>query len=70
MSKQPSAEERQAESEERAKKCTAYQAQLESYMNNRRLYRMGADGEREYLSDAEIDQTRQLAAQRVSEFCQ
>jgi hypothetical protein len=66
---QPTAQERQEEAEERATKCTAYKAQLESYVNNRRLYRMGADGEREYMNDAEITATRDRAAQQVDEFC-
>ena len=66
---QPTAEERRQETEERAIKCAAYQEQLVSYTNNRRLYKQTADGEREYLSDDEITQTRELAAQRVSEFC-
>ena len=66
---QPTAEEVKKEADERTAKCTAYQAQLQSYTNNRRLYRMDADGEREYLSDDEVDQTRQVTAQRVEEFC-
>jgi len=66
---QPTAEQQREEAAEREKKCTAYKTQLQSYVNNRRLYRMGNDGEREYLSDEEINQTRELAAKRVEEFC-
>jgi len=65
----PSAAELQEEADERANKCAAYKIQLESYTNNRRLYKASADGEREYLSDDEIAATRELAAQRVDEFC-
>jgi len=65
----PSAAELRDEADERAMKCTAYETQLESYVNNRRLYRLTTDGEREYLSDDEITSTRERAAQQVEEFC-
>jgi len=66
---QPTTMEVREEADERARKCTAYKAQLEAYTNNRRLYHESADGEREYLSDEEIKATRERAAQQVEEFC-
>ena len=67
--KLPTAAELKEEADERAKKCTSSKSQLVSYVNNRRLYKMTAEGEREYLSDAEITATRDRAAQQVDEFC-
>lgn len=66
---QSTAAELRAEADERAMKCTTYKAQLEAYTNNRRLFRESADGERAYLTDAEIDATREGAAKKVAEFC-
>jgi hypothetical protein len=66
---QPTAEEKRAQAAERATQCAAAQLELETYMNNRRLYRQTADGEREYLSDAEITATRENAVRKVDEFC-
>ena len=51
-----SADERSQQASERAEKCTAYRTQLETYTNNRRLYRQTADGEREYLDNDEISE--------------
>lgn len=65
----PSARELQTQAEERARKCTTYKANLETYLTNRRLYNLGPAGKREYLSDAEISAARELAAQHVTEFC-
>jgi len=66
---QPTATELREKADERTMKCTTYKAQLEAYINNRRLYHQTADGEREYLSDDEIKATRERAAQQVEEFC-
>jgi len=56
--------------EDRAKRCTESRQRYESYMNARRLYAPGdAEGERRYLSDAEIDEARTNAKATMDEFC-
>lgn len=55
--------------EERAANCSAARDRLERYLMSRRLYRMTDDGEREYLSDAEIDAARAGAAGDVEQWC-
>lgn len=56
-------------SAERAEKCTQAQERAERYNVSHRLYRTGADGEREYLNDAEIDEARARAAADVGNWC-
>ena len=56
--------------EDRAKRCTESRQRYESYMNARRLYAPGdAEGDRRYLSDAEIDEARANAKRTMDEFC-
>ena len=56
--------------EDRAKRCTEARQRYESYMNARRLYQPGVqEGERNYLSDAEIDEARANAKRTMDEFC-
>jgi hypothetical protein len=38
-------------------------------MTSRRLYREGEDGERDYLSDDELDNARAEAEKSVNEWC-
>ncbi len=53
----------------RAKNCAAARARSEKYNTHRRLYREGANGEREYLSDDELDAARAEAARTAEEWC-
>jgi hypothetical protein len=56
--------------EDRARRCVEARQRYESYMNARRLYEPGSgEGERRYLSDAEIDAARANARQAMDEFC-
>ena len=56
--------------EDRAKRCQDARQRYESYMIARRLYEPGgAEGERRYLTDAEIDAARTSAKQTMDEFC-
>jgi len=56
--------------EDRAKRCQEARQRYESYMNARRLYEPGAtEGERRYLTDAEIDAARERAKKTMEEFC-
>jgi len=63
---EPTASER---AEERAQNCSIARERLERYMASRRLYRSLPDGEREYLTDAEIDEARAKAAADVETWC-
>ena len=58
-----------AERKEREERCTSYRAKLETMVTSRRLYRETDDGEREYLSDTEIDEARARAQELVEENC-
>ena len=56
--------------EDRARRCEESRQRYESYMNARRLYEPGeSEGERRYLSDAEIDAARADARKLMDEFC-
>ena len=55
--------------EERAANCAAARERNERYQMSRRLFRSAPDGEREYLSDAEIDAARAGAAADVEKWC-
>lgn len=56
--------------EDRAKRCQDARQRYESYMNARRLFEPGTtEGDRRYLSDAEIDAARANAKQTMDEFC-
>lgn len=64
--REPTPEER---AEDRAANCTIARERVERYAISRRLFRPLPDGEREYLSDAEIDEARARAAADVEEWC-
>jgi hypothetical protein len=55
--------------EERAANCTVARERNERYQMSRRLFRSTPDGEREYLSDAEIDSAKAGAAADVEKWC-
>ncbi len=52
-----------------AANCTTAKARAEKYNSNRKLYKPLPNGEREYLSDAELDAARAEAANTVAEWC-
>jgi hypothetical protein len=58
-----------ADQEDRAKNCQAARERKQKYDMSHRLYRAGANGEREYLNDAEIDEARARAAADVQTWC-
>ena len=64
--REPTPEERAAD---RAANCTIARERNERYAISRRLFRELPDGEREYLSDAQIDEARARAAADVEEWC-
>lgn len=55
--------------DERAKNCAIAQERAEQYRVAHRLYRNLPNGEREYLSDAELDQVRAKAESDVAAWC-
>lgn len=61
--------EKIAEKKAREERCASYRAKLETMVTSRRLYRETDDGEREYLSDAEIDDARAKAQELIEENC-
>jgi hypothetical protein len=54
---------------ERAKNCAAARERQTRYDQSHRLYKPGANGEREYLNSAEIDEARAKAAADVATWC-
>jgi len=62
-------EEKRISAREREEQCQQAKELNKSYDTAHRLYRRTPDGEREYLSDDEIDNARSEAAKSVSEWC-
>ena len=59
-----------AAAEDAAKRCTEAKLRYQSYMNAQKLYEPGAkEGERRYLSDAEIDAAREFARKSKEAAC-
>jgi hypothetical protein len=54
---------------ERTKNCAAARGRQTLYDQSHRLYKAGANGEREYLNSAEIDEARAKAAADVATWC-
>jgi hypothetical protein len=63
------AEQAALTAERRAKNCATARGRVERYAISHRLYRSLPNGEREYLSDAEIDEARVRAEADVQEWC-
>jgi hypothetical protein len=57
------------QNEQRRANCELANARLTKYRQARRLYRDLGDGEREYLTDDELDAERAGAASEVSDWC-
>jgi len=55
---------------DKADSCVKARERYTGYMSSLRLYKPGANGEREYLTDAEIDKARATAKQAMDELCQ
>ena len=62
-------EELRAEQLAREDRCEQAREQLSAMLAARRLYKEDADGEREYLDDAQIDEARAQAEIKVAEHC-
>jgi hypothetical protein len=54
---------------DKAEQCKKARERYDSYMTSRRLYEQQADGERRYLSDAELDAARASAKASMDVLC-
>ncbi len=70
QARQAEADARQAENDRiNAENCAKAQRNLNRVVSAQRLYEVDAEGERTYLSDAEIEARRQAARDDVALFC-
>ncbi|HVC01347.1 MAG TPA: DUF4124 domain-containing protein [Steroidobacteraceae bacterium] len=53
----------------RQKQCAAAQAHYEQLINGRHMYTLGANGQRNYMSSAQIDAARMDAKQQADKLC-
>lgn len=60
----------QFNAKDKAERCAKARERYDTYMNSQRLYEQGADGERRYLSDAELDAARASAKASMDVLCQ
>lgn len=63
------ADEREKLLAQRQNNCKLAKQRMASYEQARRIYRPGADGERVYLSNEELDSERATARVAVAEWC-
>lgn len=54
---------------QRAEQCTKARQRYDSYMSSQRLFEQQADGQRRYLSDAELDAARASAKASMDVMC-
>lgn len=55
---------------QKADQCVKARTRYDSYMNSQRLYEQGADGQRRYLTDAELTAARASAKASMDVMCQ
>ncbi len=55
--------------EDKAKQCADARQRYQNYMNSWRLYELGPNGERTYLTSEQIDKARADAKQVMDQFC-
>ncbi len=61
--------EREAEAKRKAENCSAARANMETYAQGGRVYKMNEKGEREYLDENSFKAGRDKAQQQISENC-
>jgi hypothetical protein len=54
---------------DKAERCVKARERYDKYMNSQRLYETGANGERRYLTDAELTSARNSAKASMDELC-
>ena len=62
-------QEKQAEAKRKAENCTAAKANMQSYTQGGRVYKMNEKGEREYLDEKGFAAGREKAQQEINENC-
>lgn len=60
----------EATAKDRADRCIKARERYDKYMNSQRLFEEGKDGERRYLTDAELDTARNQAKASMDAMCQ
>ena len=61
--------EKEADSKRKAENCSAAKANMQSYTQGGRVYKMNEKGEREYLDESGFKAGRQKAQQEINENC-
>ena len=61
--------EKEAEAKRKAENCSAAKANMQSYTQGGRVYKMNEKGEREYLDENGFKAGRQKAQQEINENC-
>ena len=59
----------QTSATQKADQCAKARQRYDSYMNSQRLYEQGADGQRRYLTDAELTAARASAKASMDVMC-
>jgi FKBP-type peptidyl-prolyl cis-trans isomerase len=62
-------QEKAAEAKRKAENCTAARANMETYTQGGRVYKMNEKGEREYLDESGFKAGRDKAQQEINENC-
>lgn len=64
-----SKEELRAEQQARQEKCQSFRDRLQAFLRSQRLYEDSDDGERKYLSEAEVMAARAKVEGQIEEYC-
>lgn len=62
-------QEKEAEANRKAENCAAAKANMQTYTQGGRVYKMNESGEREYLDEKGFAQGREKAQQEINENC-
>ena len=65
----PSADELQAQADERRQQCETSRSNMQRMVTSRRLYKEDESGARVSLDESEMQATRQRVEDEISEFC-
>ncbi len=57
------------QAEQRQEKCDTYKARLQKFVQSRRLYKQGENGELVYLDEDQIQASRERVENQVQEYC-
>ena len=65
----PTEDELRVQATERKEKCDTYKARLQKFVQSRRLYKQGENGERVYLDENQMQAARERVENQVQEYC-